>query len=113
MITDERMCVWHPVFFPGELIPAMGEQRGATCDRCFAASLEEIANIRRARDFWRFHRGCDRKKQYMSRHEALSVMRNRPHDVKEGPGVYRCPYSAPRHWHIGHDSRPTEETKQS
>ena len=74
MVTVQRICAWHPLYWPREIPPLLGtyEQPDGTppgvpsygcCDRCFVRALEELADSR-------VRRGCLGKRSYPCRHAA-------------------------------------------
>ena len=102
MVTVQRICAWHPLYWPDELPPLLGtyeDAEGGTshgcCDRCFVRALEEVADSR-------VRRGCLGKRSYPCRHAARVALR-RQFAPRTGVRVYRCWYSRPRHYHLGHE----------
>ena len=106
MVTVQRICAWHPLYWPREIPPLLGtyEQPDGTppgvpsygcCDRCFVRALEELADSR-------VRRGCLGKRSYPCRHAARVALR-RQFRPSQGVRVYRCWYSHQRHYHLGHE----------
>ena len=101
MTATQRLCVWHPAYFPEEPAPEMAAWPGTCCRRCFIMALQEVADERLPAPDYAGVRGCAIKVRYPTRHRARQILHSH-FAPSSGIHVYRCPYSRPRHYHLGH-----------